>query len=468
MLLVLGLLCCLPGVHTRASEWLNLGLAYDLFDHTLEPGQRMEAAGPFYYRDEGESTRIWAVPPVMSLMKQPATEMTEFSLAYPLFTYIRYGGQYRAQLFQLLSFAGGPSQTETNRSRFTVFPLYFQQWSSDPEQEYVAVGPFYGHLKNRLMRDEINYVMFPLYSRTRKRDVVTDNYLFPIFHLREGDGLIGWQFWPIVGHEKKEITTRTNGFGDVEVVPGHERSFVLWPFFHNQQALLPFYAFTRSPKRDATTVLWPFFSRIENHEREFKEWQVPWPFIIFADGPGKTTRRIFPFYSHSQSTNQHNDFYLWPLYRYNGLRTASLERERRRLLFFLFSDTQEKNLENQKTRRRTDLWPLFTRRREWNGNERLQILAPLEPILPGNHNIEIEYSHAWSLWRSEKNPRTGASCKSLLWNLYRNERRPDRRQTSFFFGLFQSKKDTLGTETRLFFLPIHRSDRGLSQETSDH
>ena len=54
--------------------------------------------------------------------------------------------------------------------------------------------PFYGHLKNRLFRDEIDFTMFPLYVRTRKKDVVTRNMPYPFFHLREGDGLRGWQF----------------------------------------------------------------------------------------------------------------------------------------------------------------------------------------------------------------------------------------------------------------------------------
>ena len=63
---------------------------------------------------------------------------------------------------------------------------YFQQRSSDPALNYTAVVPFYGHLENRFFRDEISFVMFPLYVRSRKSDVVTDNYLFPFFHLRHG------------------------------------------------------------------------------------------------------------------------------------------------------------------------------------------------------------------------------------------------------------------------------------------
>ncbi len=49
--------------------------------------------------------------------------------------------------------------------------------------------------------------MFPLYVRTRKKDVVTWNMPYPFFHLREGDGLHGWQVWPLMGREHKDVTT---------------------------------------------------------------------------------------------------------------------------------------------------------------------------------------------------------------------------------------------------------------------
>src|SRR5262249_47268096 len=154
------------------------------------------------------------------------------------------------------------------------FPLYFRQRSSIPEENYTAVFPFYGHLRHRLFRDEIFFVMFPIYGQTKKHGIITDNYLFPVFHLRHGNGMEGWQFWPLAGHEHQEVTTVTNGFNDQVIIPGHDSTFVLWPIFFNdhkgygttnvswQQAALPFYSFERSPLRDSTTVIWPFFSKI--------------------------------------------------------------------------------------------------------------------------------------------------------------------------------------------------------------
>jgi hypothetical protein len=444
----------------------DVGFLYDQFELTLGLGERTEAAGPFYYRQQEDTERIWALPPILSYSRDPGPDMLEFNLFYPVMSYIRYGQQYRWQFFQLLAFAGGPTQTETKRDRFTVFPIYFQQRSSDTNENYTAYGPFYGHLKKRLMRDEIFYVMFPFYSKTRKGDVVTDNYVYPFFHLRQGNKLEGWQFWPLYGQEHKGVTYKTNLFGDFELVGGHDKKFVLWPFFFDahlglgtknptrQQALLPAYTFTRSPLRDQTTILWPFFTVIDEREKGYREWQMPWPFIGFARGPGKTINRVWPFYSRASNTNLQSDAYLWPVYKYSRLHTPSIDRERTRILFFLYSGVTEKNLETGRERRRKDMWPLFIHRTDFNGNKRFQALALLEPILPANHNIEREYSPVWSLWRSEKNPRTGASSQSLLWNLYRREVKPDQKKTSAFFGLYQSRRDTEGRHLKLFFIPV--------------
>jgi hypothetical protein len=447
-----------------AANSPRFGPLFDEFELTLEPGHRTEAAGPFFYSQTKDTERIWAIPPFLSYTKDEGTDSAEFDFVYPILTYDRYGGQYRWQFFQLLSFSGGPTQTETARDRITLFPLYFQQRSSVADQNYTAVGPFYGHLKNRLFRDEIFFVMFPLYSETRKRDVITDNYVYPFFHLRHGQGLHGWQFWPVVGHEHKDVTSRTNGFNEVETVGGHDAWFILWPFFATQtadigtdnrlwqQQLLPLYSLQRSAKRNQTTVLWPFFSRIDDREKKYREWEVPWPFLVFARGEGKHTTRFFPLFSQARTPNLESEFYLWPVYKFNRIHSDPLDRRRTRIFFFLYSDTVVKNTETGATRRRVDLWPFFTHRRDFDGKTRLQVLAVVEPYLPGSHKVERDYAPVYSFWRAENNPQTGAASQSLLWNLYRRETGPGTKKCSLLFGLFQYQSDAEGKHLRLLHI----------------
>src|ERR1051326_3884452 len=110
-----------------AAQQFHAGPLFEHFDLTLEPGQRTEAAGMLFYSEQHDTTRVWAVPPILSYTRDPGTESLEIDFAYPLLTYFHYGEQYRWHLFQLLSFAGGSTQKETDRHRFTIFPFYFQQ-----------------------------------------------------------------------------------------------------------------------------------------------------------------------------------------------------------------------------------------------------------------------------------------------------------------------------------------------------
>jgi len=467
-LLGLGLAAGALPLSARADS-PDAGFLFDEFNLTLAPGHRTEAAGPFYYSEQKETKHTWAMPPLFSSTKDPDTESTEYDFLYPLMTYDRYGEQYRWQLFQLLSLSGSPTQTENVRDRITVFPVYFQQRSSDPRQNFTALFPFYGSLKNRLFRDEVFFVVWPFYCQTRKRDLVTDNYLVPIFSLSHGDGLRGWQFWPLVGKEHKDVTTQTNGFNDVKTIGGRDSFFVLWPLFFSdksgigtenpqwQQASLPAYGLVRSPLRDSTTVIWPFFNVVNDREKKYREWDAPWPLVVFARGEGKHTTRVWPFYSQARTPTQESGFYLWPIYKFNGQHSDPLDRRRTRVCFFLYSDLKEKNTETQATHRRVDFLPFYTFHRDFNGNRRLQILALLEPFVPTSKSIERDYSPLWSLWRAEENPKTGAASQSLLWNLYRRETTPASKKCSLLFGLFQYQSSSEGKHMRLFYVPVGRA-----------
>jgi hypothetical protein len=301
---------------------------------------------------------------------------------------------------------------------------------------------------------------------TRRRDVVTDNYLWPIVHVRHGDGLEGWQVWPFAGAEHKDITHSTNGFGDVELIPGHDSSFVLWPFYLKQysgigeddpekfRASIPFYAVTRSPLRDSTSVIWPLFTWIDDRGKKYHEWEGPWPFVIFARGEGKNTSRVFPLFSQSANTNMESDSYLWPLYQYHRLHVDALNQQRTRVLFYIYVNVTEKNIQTGKQKERLDMWPFFIWRQDTEGKTRLQVLAPIESVLANNRGIERNWSPLWSLWRQEWNLKAGSSSQSLLWNLYRREITPGTKKCSLLFGLFQYQSIGEAHRLRLFYLPV--------------
>jgi hypothetical protein len=465
----LALLLALEGGPLLAAP-LELGPLVHEFSLTLAPGRRTEALGPLLRDEQREDgVREWAVSPLLSHTTDRQMESTEFDLLYPLMTYDRFGTEYKFRWFLLTTFSGGHDQQDLQRRRFTLFPFYFQQRSRDPRFCYTAVFPLYGTIQERLLRDEMKFVLFPLYGQSRRKDVVTDNYLYPIFHLRHGDGLRGWQVWPLAGNETKDVTYRTNSLDELETVGGHEKFFALWPFYFNERTgigttnvetdrtLLPFYSLTRSPARDSTSYLWPFFTYTNDRSKQYREWDAPWPLIVFARGEGKTANRVFPFFSQVQGQYNRSEFYAWPLFWRHRSHAPPLDRDRIRILFFLYSDLTEKNLATGSALRRIDLWPLFTKHRDHEGRESLQILSLLEPFLPSNKSIERNYSPLWAVWRSEKNARTAATSQSLLWNLYRRDATPTTKKCSLLFGLFRYQAGPDGRRLCLAHVPVINS-----------
>jgi hypothetical protein len=457
--------------NTHAFE-AHFGPAYDKYHLTLTPGERTEALGPFFgYEKTTNGQSLFRFSPLFSFYGDTNIPQTEFEIAYPLISYDRFGPEYRFQIIQLFSISNAEKlKTGSNKKRFTIFPFYFQQRSPDPEENYTAFIPFYGRLKNRLFRDEIYFILLPIYLETRKGEMVTDNYIAPFFHSRHGGGVNGWQFWPLIGTEGKVLTQRTNHWGDVEPVGGHEKFFLLWPFYfkntlgigttnvQDQFVLLPFYTSQTSPARTSKSYGFPIgVTHSIDREKNYEEWGVPWPLIDFARGEGKTAKRVWPFYSRAKTPILESDFYLWPVYKYNRATADPLDRERTRILLYLYSDLSEKNTALGTRLHRIDLWPFFTWRKDHQNNERLQLLAIVEPFLPGNKSVERLYSPIYAFWRAEKNAKTGATSKSFLWNLYRSEQTADHNEQSALFGLFQRDRTKEKTKWRICFVPFSTS-----------
>jgi hypothetical protein len=93
--------------------------------------------------------------------------------------------------------------------------------------------------------------------------------------------------------------------------------------------------------------------------------------------------------------------------------------------------------------------------------ERLQALSLLEPFFVNNQSIARDYSQLWSLWRTEKDGRTGAGSQSLLWNLYRHESGPRSKKYSLLFGLFQYQSGDKGANWRVCYIPFGKKTGNL-------
>lgn len=416
-----------------------------------------------------QTARSLTLAPLFSHYTEPSVQAVHWDFLYPVVTYDSYASESRLQVFQLLSLSGGGTQTGSDERTYTVFPFFFARRSGERARDYTALWPLYGRMENRLFRDETRFVLWPLYVQTRDKDVVTRNYVAPFVHVRHGDGLDGWQVWPFWGHERKSLTYRTNTVGELEPVGGHEKWFGLWPFYAKgdygigttntmrQRMFLPFYSHAESPARDSTTYLWPFGVTLsEDREIGYRQTAVMWPLFIRARGPGKQEDRFWPFYGRTRYEELTSRFYLWPLLAQRRVSRGPLKRDIDQVGLVLFNATRERNEETGKTQKRASLWPLFLWKRDWEGLESFQCLAPLSALMPKNASIARTYAPFFALWRTENNAQTGAGSVSVLWNLYRQERTPLRKKCSLLFGLFQYESGSAGKRVKLFFIPFRR------------
>jgi hypothetical protein len=348
---------CLAGLLIAGSaqagtdDELLAGPAYAKFRLTLTPGWREEEGGPFFYEQDASGQTQWAIPPFFCRTLTPEVDWSEWEFFYPVVNYRRFGKEYRLQFGQVLSFSGGQTPQEDSVRHTTLFPFYFRQHSTETNHDYTAVFPLYGHLENRMFRNDIKFVMFPLFSETRKKDVVTDNYLYPIFDRRRGDGLTGWEVWPLAGDDRKSTTFRTNSMGDVGTIGGYDKFFALWPFYFDSHAgldttnpassltMVPFYSQTRSPSRDESSYGFPLgFNAIHDRQQNYVEHDFIWPLFVWAHG-SKTVTRYFPFYSRARHNGLESVFYGFFLYKFNRLEAPPLDRHRTRVLYCLYNDT---------------------------------------------------------------------------------------------------------------------------------
>ncbi len=184
--------------------------------------------------------------------------------------------------------------------------------------------------------------------------------------------------------------------------------FVLWPFFTDMRrrhrhgkpvaaagadsVLQPI---TARKLRDSTSYLWPLgVTHTMDREKKYEEWDAPWPLMEFARGEGKTTSRVWPFSARPTTSICEDNWYLWPVYKYNRVTAPPLDRERTRILFFLYSAMNETNTETGAAPPSQRFSAVLHPPAGFQRQRALQVLSVLEPLFPNNKSIERDYCAA--------------------------------------------------------------------------
>lgn len=449
----------------HAQSVLTLWPLLDERSFAEEDFRSVHLLGPLFKYQRRDGRTELAVRPLL-YYNAAADGTAETDVLYPLAVHRDDGATSSTRLLQLLNLERGATRHYGAHKRsFYLFPLLF--YGEHAEQgRYAALFPLGGSLHGWFGRDRIRFTLFPLYSRTERGSRRVDNVLWPFFARISGADERGFKVWPLYGRSEKPQQER--------------RTFFLWPFgfaetrwmqsevVERQWGFLPFFYRRESAGESYRSVLWPFFNVRHDRDRNFREWNFPWPLVRVIRGETREGNRFLPLYADETLEQVRRRWYLWPLLNIDSLQSGLVERREARLLYFLYRDLAETVPATAESRRRILFWPLFGLSEE-NGLRHLHLLALLEPLFPDNAKIERLWAPLWRVYQ-QKWDRQGNSVGSLLWNLAWWERRHgtlaweifplvdyrrsgDNLSVRFLKGLFGYRDDGSVRQIRLLFLP---------------
>ena len=412
------LLIFLPFFSASGIETINLGPLFYMEKDNETGEKRIDALGPFVsYKKEAHETG-YGLRPIFYNYRNDKKDRTAFDFLYPLSTYRTFEGDTKFQaLMYILYYKTDLRESGFRERELTIFPFIFARQAEDPDRSFFAVFPIFGNMKNKYGKDEINFFMFPLFLQTKNYGVTNNNFLWPFIGVYSGNGAKGGRLWPIYG--KKTV-------GD-----SLRDEFALWPIYMKRDrefygarisslAILPFYYGMDMPGRKQRTYFWPFFTHIENTNRNFRRWDMSWPFVTFSRGD-VTTNRIFPLFSVKREEDFESGYVLWPLYSWRKHTLDDYEIKRRAIVFFLYKDVQNiPRVEGGRDSRAINLWPLFTYRRTPDGKAYFRLISPLETFLQDNAPRERNWMPLWTIFSWYKDEE-GNHVSSFLWNTFRTE-----------------------------------------------
>lgn len=405
-----------------SEEVVNLGPLLNMREDGSREVKEVEGLGPFITYQREKQRKEFGLHPFFYLLMDKEKDLSEFEFLYPIVTYKRNEESKKFQMFlYLLSYESGLKEGKFREKDFTLFPLIFARKSEDSGRSFFAFFPIYGDMRDKFSKDEIEFFLFPLFLRTTNDKFVNYSFLWPFFGYYTGEGQEGFRFWPFFGYRKRGQILKED--------------FILWPLYVSKHwvyygketdylSFFPFYSTFRSSEREQNTYLWPFFSYLRDRDKNIERWDVPWPILNITRG-SKSENRFFPFYANEKGKTYEEGFFLWPLYRYETLTLEDFMRTRRDFLLFLYSDIEEKPiLEGGREGRRISLWPIFTYRRDREGNKNFFMFSLFEPFL-SNKRLDRNYSSLWRIYQWQRS-KDGNWFMSFFWNTIRFQNEEDQ------------------------------------------
>ena len=346
-----------------------------------------------------------------------------------------------------------------------AFPLWFQGRSKSGE-DYAALFPLGGTLRDFLFYDRYSFVLWPIWGEGERDGIHSTHVLWPLYTRAEGKGHHNLRVFPFWGRVQKD--------GE------WDRRFVLWPIWNQAEyfrdgkpdgtswALVPIYGHTDRPTVEAWHILPPFFQVARGRGRYEGERQIlaPWPLVRISDSRDIHKRHFYPFYATTWTKGRSKTHVLWPFWRHDHLETDNAVRDDWSLspLFHrtvqrrppakddaALSDSAAAPAEDsaaaedepprwtpgETVRSYTRLWPLFSQVDEQGGSYfRLLDFSLHRRVGALERNLlqmPVVYTHGHE-------PSTGLREDELLWGFFRWRRDEDATRQFQLWPLFRRER----------------------------
>jgi hypothetical protein len=374
------------------------------------------ALGPFIIRRESKDYSEFGFRPFYHTTTMKSEDIKELEFIYPLASYKK---KEKFSWFQSLVHIF-VYNTEINRSgfknkEFSLFPFIFYNKEENPDNNYFAFFPIYGNMKNKFTFDEINFFLFPIYSRSVDDGGVSRNYVWPFVTTYSGE-LEGYRLWPLKGKKYDNFHKSSSEFTIWPIYVKREKEFYGEHFYI--KSIFPFYSDAYIHNVSSRGYMWPFYQHTVNHNKGNERWDVPWPIINITKGEQSDHVRVFPFYSKAvRNENDSDGYILWPVYRYKNIDLETYRISKKSWFLIIYKDEKKEPIvEGGREQRKIDLWPLFTYKRDALGNKNFHIFTIFEPFVRSNDRLYRNYSSFWRLFVWEKSG-DNVARSSFLWNL---------------------------------------------------
>ncbi len=424
---VLTLVGAFPAAASRSvSPVFEAGLFISRTASPLAPGStRIRIAGPVAERVQASSGRTFcALRPVAAAVRDPAAQTSTTHVLWPLLTSKRWGNDRSWNSALLIWGRDADVQSATSQWSLIAFPVLAMGRTAEGTN-YGAVFPLGGHLEEFAGWDEIDFVMFPLYSHSRQGDLNTWNLFFPIISWTRAKDEARFRVFPLYGQARE---------------PGIRRRFILWPLWNE--------AHYRAPQHEGYSfMLFPLFGRVNLDNQQSwmalpplfrytragdkREIMAPWPIVQIKRGGEDELTYVWPLWGVRNRPHFEKRFILWPLGAYERVERPPVTLTRRWFVPFYYHERQVEAGSGKDSptviERHVRIWPLATYQRSQDAMQfHMLELWPAASV----DAVERLYAPFWTLYSHER--KGDASVDELLWGLFRRTRMKGEVNTSVF------------------------------------